>query len=241
MSTLLSFGNKTQQPHIRMLADLSEVLLDRDILKGNERELYYMYRDLALSRSDHEIIKEHHLRYDITIIPSGMLGKEYVKTFGHYHPSVPGTDLSYPELYEVLNGEACYLLQKKESETVSDVVMIQASAGDKVIIPPSYGHVTINNSNKELKMANWVSDDFSSVYEPYIEKHGAAYYLIEDGPIPNPYYGDVPEVREIRAGSAAEVGLIGNKEIYGLVHEIEKLDFLNKPQDFVWLFEKCVV
>ena len=88
-------------------------------------------------------------------------------------------------------------------------------------------------------MANWVSDDFSSVYKPYVEKHGAAYYLIEEGFIPNPYYRDVPEVRESRAGSVAGVVISRNKEIYGLVREIEKLDFLNKPQDFGWLFEKC--
>ena len=44
-----------------------------------------------------------------------MLGSEYVKTVGHYHPPVPGTDVSYPEIYQVLDGSATYLLQKVES------------------------------------------------------------------------------------------------------------------------------
>ncbi|MCL7475807.1 MAG: glucose-6-phosphate isomerase [ANME-2 cluster archaeon] len=241
MDRTLTFGSRTQEPDIRMLSGLSGVLLDQNILKSGDRELYYMYRDLALSLSDRETIIENGLRYDITVIPPAMVGREYVKTLGHYHPPAPGTDLSYPEVYEVLSGECHYLLQKHEGEGIVDVVMIRASAGDKVIIPPDYGHVTINACNKELKMANWVSRDFSSVYEPFVELHGAAYYLTVDRLLVNPHYGEVPEVREVEPGSFSEVGLVRGKEMYGLVRDIRKLDFLNRPQDFGWLFEKVLI
>ncbi len=237
MNRTLTFGGRTQEPDIRMLSDIKAVLLDREILREGDRELYYMYRDLALSRSDRDTMLEYGLRYDITIIPPAMLGREYVKTLGHYHPAVPGTDISYPEVYEVLAGEGHYLLQRRTGDSVIDVVLVRASAGDKVIIPPDYGHVTINTSNKELKMANWVSREFSSVYEPYVELHGAAYYLTEDGFIANPGYRDVPEIREARPKSFSEVGLARGREIYGLVKDIEMLDFLNRPQEFGWLFE----
>ncbi|MCL7412294.1 MAG: glucose-6-phosphate isomerase [ANME-2 cluster archaeon] len=241
MDRTLTYGSRTFEPKIRMLSDIAHVLLDARILEAGDRELYYMYRDLALSRIDRETISEHILRYDITVIPPAMIGREYVKTLGHYHPPAPGTDLSYPEVYEVLSGECHYLLQKYEGEAIVDVVMIQASSGDKVIIPPDYGHVTINACNKELKMANWVSRDFSSVYEPYVEMHGAAYYITEDGLLVNSNYGDVPAVREVEPGSFPEVGLVRGKEMYGLVRDIGKLDFLNRPQDFGWLFEKVLV
>jgi glucose-6-phosphate isomerase len=237
MNRTLTFGGRTQEPDIRMLSDIETVLLDREILGDGDRELYFMYRDLALSRSDRDTILEHGLRYDITIIPPAILGREYVKTAGHYHPAVPGTDVSYPELYEVLGGEGHYLLQKRTGGLVIDVVLVQASAGDKVIIPPDYGHVTINTSNKELKMANWVSRDFASVYEPYLELHGAAYYLTKDGFIANPGYKDVPEVRKAKPRSLSELGLARGREIYGLVHDPGKLDFLNRPHEFGWLFE----
>jgi glucose-6-phosphate isomerase len=240
MDRTLTFGGKIQEPAIRMLSDMSSVLLDPDILQTGDRGLYYMYRDLALSIKDREIIQENGLRYDITIIPPGMLGREYVKTGGHYHPIVPGTDITYPEVYEVLSGEAQYLLQKGDSGGVSDVVLIKASAGDKVLIPPDYGHVTINASNKELKMANWVSRDFSSVYEPFIEMHGAAYYLTKEGLIPNPNFKDVPEVREIKPRNFNQVGLTKSQEMYGLVRSINNLNFLNRPQEFKWLFEEVI-
>ena len=236
MNRTLTFGGRTQEPDTRMLSDIEAILLDREIVRAGDRELYYMYRDLALSRNDRDTILEHGLRYDITIIPPGMLGREYVKTAGHYHPAVPGTDISYPEVYEVLAGEGHYLMQKRTGGSVIDVVLVRASTGDKVIIPPDYGHVTINTSNKELKMANWVSREFSSVYEPYVELHGAAYYFTEDGFIANPGYKDVPEVREAKPGSLSEVGLARGREIYGLVKDLGQLDFLNRPQDFGWLF-----
>ena len=237
MKRTLIFGDKMQDPEIRMLSDLKEVLMERTILQEGDRELYYMYRDLAMSQKDREILSEHRLRYDITVMPPNTLGREYVKTLGHYHPPVPETDLSYPEVYEVLKGEPHYLLQKQEGVNVTDVVLIRACTGDKVIIPPNYGHVTINASNKELKMANWVSTDFSSLYEPYIERCGAAYYMTKNGLFVNPHYGNVPEVREIQPKSLGDIGLEGGKEMYGLVHTIEQLDFLNRPQDFTWIFE----
>jgi len=238
MNRTLTFGGRTQEPDIRMLSEIEAVLLDREILQGGDRELYYMYRDLALSQRDRDTMLEHGLRYDITIIPPAMLGREYVKTAGHYHPHAPGTDMSYPEVYEVLAGEGHYMLQKLTGGgSVIDVVLVRALVGDKVIIPPDYGHVTINTSNKELKMANWVSREFSSMYEPYVELHGAAYYLTEDGFIANPGYRDAPEVRKVKPKSFSEVGLVRGREIYGLVRDLGKLDFLNRPQEFGWLFE----
>ncbi|MCL7414841.1 MAG: glucose-6-phosphate isomerase [ANME-2 cluster archaeon] len=240
MDRILTYGGRMYEPTIRMLSDIAHVLLDAKILEEGDRELYYMYRDLALSRSDRDTIVEHELRYDITVIPPAMIGREYVKTLGHYHPAAPGTHHSYPEVYEVLSGECHYLLQKHEGEVIIDVVMIHASVGDKVIIPPDYGHVTINASNKELKMANWVSRDFTSVYDTYVELCGAAYYLTMDGFIPNPNYKNVPEIREVEPGNFSEVGLVRGKEMYALVRDIENLDFLNRPQEFGWLFENVL-
>ena len=109
-----------------------------------------------------------------------------------------------------------------------------------MIIPPDYGHVTINASNKELKMANWVSRDFSSIYEPFINMHGAAYYLTTEGMIRNPTYRDVPEVREIMPRNFNQVGLIKSKEMYGLIRSIKDLAFLNQPQEFRGLFEDFI-
>ncbi|MCX9083423.1 MAG: glucose-6-phosphate isomerase [Candidatus Methanoperedens sp.] len=241
METILEFGSNRVKANTRMLSDMKEVIYDQDWLCTAENvELYYMYRALSLSKNDEQLIKEHGLRYDITVIPPRMLGCEYVKTAGHYHPLVPGTNVTFPEIYEVLGGEAQYLLQKPDGEGIEDVILIKACEGDKVIIPPGYGHLTINASNKVLKMANWVADNFESIYPPIKEKRGGAYFLLETGNKMNKRYDHVPEIRHFKPSNMKELGLQKNKEMYGLLKDPGKLEFLKKPHDHEWVFEEIL-
>lgn len=234
----LEFGGKFREPDIRRLYDMSDVIFDQKWLaRAPNLELYYMYRDLYLSLADRDRLLDQGLRYDITVIPPGMLGMEYVKTAGHYHPLAPGGKVSYPEIYEVLEGEALYLLQKQDS---SDVVAVIASSGDKVVVPPDYGHITINRSNKTLKMANFVARAFSSLYEPYRQKGGGAYFFTKDGFIRNPRCQDAAELRRVDAPDNSllrRLGMAKAKEMYPLLREPGRLEFLVKPELCIDLFE----
>ena len=232
----LEIAGRRFEADIRWAYDLKPVLAYPKELKENF-PAYYMFRDVYYSKKDYEIIKENGLRFDITVIPPKKIGKEYIKTFGHYHP-IAENDLSYTEIYEVLKGEAIYLLQKVEDGKVVDVVAVEAKEGDKVIIPPNYGHVTINPSNKELKMANWVYRHFKSIYEPYERLRGACYYYTEDGWIKNPNYSDVPEVRLVKPKIPKELGLKRSEEMYKLVRSLEKLEFLYRPSKYLEMFEE---
>lgn len=241
MENILQFGPMRVKPGVRKLSDMKDVIYDRKWLSGaGDPELYYMYRDLSLSRNDALIIKEHGLRYDITVIPPFMLGCEFVKTAGHYHPLVAGTDSTFPEVYEVLDGEAHYIMQRPENNggVMTDVVLVIAKQGDKVIIPPGYGHLTVNASNKVLKMANWVARDFDSIYSPIKEKGGGAYFFLKDRIVNNPGYDSVPELRVARPSNIKEVGFVKNREMYGLVRDMEKLKFLTDPREYGWLFNE---
>ena len=241
MENFLEFGANKVKPTVRMLFDLKDVLYDREwLLKADNFELYYMYRELSLGKNDALAMKEHGLRYDITVIPPRMLGCEYVKTAGHYHPDAPGKAITYPEVYEVLNGEAEYMMQKLENDKIEDVILVKAKPGDKVIIPPGYGHLTINASNKVLKMANWVAKDFDSIYSPIREKGGGAYFILKDGIIKNPKYIDLPDIRLFGPTNFKEIGIERSKEMYGLVKDLSKLEFLTNPQEYGWLFEKVL-
>jgi glucose-6-phosphate isomerase len=136
-----------------------------------------------------------------------------------------------------LEGEALYLLQKLD---LSDVVAVNASAGDKVLVPPGYGHVTINRSNKILKMANFVARDFSSLYGPIKERAGGAYYFTSAGWIKNKRCPESAELRRAEALGSAKLrslGLIKGKEMYPLLKEKGRLDYLVKPQEHLDLFD----
>lgn len=239
MEPTLNFGDKVTAADVRRLHDMEDVLFDKEWFDGIEarnKDMYYMFRDLAKNDADLEVIKAHHLRYDITVIPPRMLGSEYTKTIGHYHPEVPGTDVSYPEIYQVLEGSATYLLQKvehEEGDIVLDVAVIKAEKGDIVIVPPRYGHVTINASEKTLEMANWVCRDFSSIYEPIKRLCGASYFLLKDGFSKNPLYREIPPIRDLKPLAYEDFGLNSKGNMYELIHKIEKLRFLTSPQDFL--------
>ena len=135
--------------------------------------------------------KNGELRYDITVLSAKMLGNEFNKTKGHYHIG------AYPELYMVLEGSAIYLLQKKNNAgEIEDVYAVKVKAGECAIMPPFYGHITINPSEtEELKMANWICDNCKSDYSFYEQMQGACYYYTKEGWIKNENYKNTPELR----------------------------------------------
>jgi len=116
-------------------------------------------------------------------------------------------------------------------------VVVKAKKGDKVVIPPNYGHVTINPSETTLKMANWVANAFSSIYEPMKMKGGAAYFELTNGEfVKNAKHGDVPDIRFLRPSDVEkELGLNLNlnlskeTEMYELIKQPETLAFLTNP------------
>ncbi|MBN2734686.1 MAG: glucose-6-phosphate isomerase [Methanomicrobiaceae archaeon] len=213
------------KPSERTVVDMQNVLSDTGITADN-KTLYFMYRSLSKSGEDLRWLSENKLRYDITVIPPCILGREFVKTKGHYHPEGPG-GYGYPELYQVLSGEAHFILQKKD---LSDICVILAKEGDVVLIPPGFGHVTINPSDKTLVMANIVSDDFESEYDDYTRMQGAAYYEFSDGSfVKNPKYDHIPDIRMKAPDEIPQMGLYHKKPIYSLIGDDGLLDFLNNP------------
>lgn len=237
----LKFGDRTFFPEVRTLREMEEVLFNKRFLANAsmDMELYYMFRDVSKNEDDANKITELGLRYDITIIPPNNLGVEFVKTVGHYHPCPPGSKLTYPEMYEVLEGEAHYLSQKREEdrgvEKITDVIVVKAKKGDKIIVPPNYGHVTINPSESTLKMANWVARTFSSIYEPIKQRKGAAYFELTYGKfIKNDKYEDVPDIRSLQPEDTWPSGLKLSKDVamYDLLREPEQLDFIVNPDQW---------
>jgi len=160
---------------------MKEVVYDKKWLKSAPNtELYYMYRGVKEKNS---------LRYDLTVIPSMMLGEEFVKTKGHKHSR------SYQELYIVLEGKAIYLMQRGKNEKIEDVFAVKAKRGNVVIIPANYGHITINPSPQTLKMTNWINKKCRSVYDLFEKMEGACYYYTKAGWIKNKNYTKIPKLR----------------------------------------------
>ncbi|MEA2113512.1 MAG: glucose-6-phosphate isomerase family protein [Patescibacteria group bacterium] len=233
---------KNIKPKIRYVAEMDSVLYDREWLKDAfDLKLYYMYRDLAENEEDKKKAIKENLRYDITILPSIMLGTEYNKTAGHSHPIVPQTSITYPEIYEVLSGKAIFLLQDTQGGEVNNVYAVEAKKNDKIVIPPNYEHLMINASAQELKTANWVCRGFTSnIYEMVREKRGFCYYAIKDEMgkinwIKNKNYASIPALEFSEPNLGLEkFGITKKEKLYNLIKTPEKLNFLKIPQDYDW-------
>jgi glucose-6-phosphate isomerase len=230
---MFGWEGELPQPAKRTVEEMRPVLFNPQCRCSDP--LYFMYRDLSRSGADWEWLHKHRLRYDLTVIPPRNLCGELVKTKGHYHPKNTA-GVGFPEIYEVLEGSAHYLIQ---SCTLDDVVLITAGAGDLVIIPPDYGHITINPSPDEtLSMANIVSTAFESEYREYETRHGAAYYELSDGAFAkNPAYENAPPVRRLEASCRRGTQRICKGPLYDLVGNEEALLFLNFPEQYRSVFE----
>jgi glucose-6-phosphate isomerase len=196
-----------------------------------------MYRDLSRSEADRNWLSAQHLRFDITVIPPREICGEFIKTKGHYHPDNP-TGTGYPEVYEVLAGKAQYLIQNHDC---SDVMMIAASAGEIVVIPPGYGHVTINPAGDTvLQMANIVSLRFSSDYQGYEALNGAAYFeTVKEGFVKNPAYKKSSPLRFAKVPQRKEVTGMITAPLYDLVEQRSPvLEFLNQPEKYESFFRE---
>jgi glucose-6-phosphate isomerase len=229
---MFGWEGELPQPAKRTVEEMRPVLYDPQCRCSDP--LYFMYRDLARSGADWQWLHEHQLRYDLTVIPPRDLCGEWVKTKGHYHPKNPA-GVGFPEIYEVLEGTAHYLLQ---SCTLDDVILITANAGDLVIIPPDYGHITINPSPEEtLSMANIVSTAFESEYREYEVRRGAAYYELSDGTlVRNPAYEKIPLVRRLGASCQRGTQRICKGPLYALIGNGDALRFLNVPEQYQPVF-----
>jgi glucose-6-phosphate isomerase len=158
----------------RRLSQLREVLADPDAAT-DDRICYRTYRGVGTT-VDKELLDQHGLRYDLTVTLPGTTGREFIKTAGHYHSTAPD-GIVYPELYEVVYGEAAFVLQGGVRETDGRVQLCKA--GEAIVIPPNCGHVTANVGDKPLVVCDLIASACTNDYGSYREKRGAAYYVVE--------------------------------------------------------------
>ncbi len=191
--------------------------------KNGPNPVYYVWRYVHL-KNDDEKIKNHNLRYDLTLLPPGKIGGEFIKTAGHYH-------LPYPEIFEILYGRAYFLIQSFENnpKNIKSVFLTEVGPSEKLLIPADYGHNMINVFNEPLLTANLVSNKAVYDYGSYKNNRGASYYFLDNGNlidiVKNPTYDSVPEIKKIRAKKDP-------LPLYSLVNDLEKLRFLNYPEEF---------
>lgn len=173
---------------------------------ANPQEPYYdVYRGIR-SPGDDELLRKNNYRYDITIIMPGQIGGECKKTSGHYHGYNAARTNTYPEVYEVIKGSAIYVLQRAdhfegapEKLIIDDLIIAQVNEGETILIPPNYGHCSVNVGDGPLVFSNLAYVPCPIHYGPVKHYTGMACYVLrENGKttvVPNPRYAGAPQPR----------------------------------------------
>lgn len=205
----------------------------QDPKKGPEI-LYYGARYMENIRHK-EIFAKHNFMFDLTIINAGKVGEEYIKTVGHYHGHTAPGGLSFPEVYEVISGKIEYLLQSEPDQNEEvDVIWVVARAGDKIVMPPGWGHVSMNTGEDlaietDLQVRDNPND---SDYSLFCQKVGGAYLRSENKHWPNPKY-KIRSFRRVRPKEKPEWSLTKGKTLYqSFIENPKKFDWLKNPQNY---------
>jgi len=158
---------------------MQEVLMDTAAIGPSIH--YYMIRgDMKNNRGN-----------NITVWEPGVVGKEYIKTYGHYHVG------KLDETYKFISGIGIALLQKlavdENGNMIKDVVeefkTIPVKVGDELFIPATYGHLVANTGLDFLVTSDDSPVNFEEVnpaslpghadYELVKQMRGFAYYVVE--------------------------------------------------------------
>jgi glucose-6-phosphate isomerase len=180
--------------------EVKDVLCFPDGVKPDEP----VYMMDILSQAPAEIqtaLDRFRLTYSLVIMPPGKIGREFVKTTGHYHPPIPGTNLGYPEVYTQLFGNLFLVLQRRSGTNphkIIDYRIVEMTPGFVITIPPNYAHCLVNATEEPALMAGLYGKDFKADYTLTRTRHGLAYYLLNGGNgkpnlLPNLNYPEHPE------------------------------------------------
>ncbi|PJE60035.1 MAG: hypothetical protein COU85_00430 [Candidatus Portnoybacteria bacterium CG10_big_fil_rev_8_21_14_0_10_44_7] len=224
----ISFALKKENAAARQLGDLTDVIYDQNWLAATDKEtpLYWMWRGLAETDG---------LRYDVLQFNDGALGRELMKTAGHGHSLVPGTQITHPELYQVLRGEVIYLLQEKKNNEIKRVISVYCQTGDFCLVPPNFEHVTVNLGGGQTLMANWVAIANQSNYQGIKQKRGGAYYGLTDTPVSwlkNTNYKNVPPLVDFPPTDFSTLSIDMKENMLYNKENSQVLHFLKAPQQY---------
>jgi glucose-6-phosphate isomerase, archaeal len=182
----------------RRLSQLLAVLAEPEAAT-DDRICYRTYRGVG-TKADRELLNQHGLRYDLTVTLPGLIGREFTKTAGHRH-ATNQDGVVYPEVYEVVHGQAAFVLQATMQDyglapVVAGGWVQTCGPGDRIFIWPSWDHVTVNIGREPLVVCDLIASACTNDYGSLRTAHGAGYYIVSAGDSfsiePNPHYGYLP-------------------------------------------------
>lgn len=209
-------------------------------------EPYYdVYRNIRFAEHEAQLAADTYC-YDITYIMPGQVNGECKKTSGHYHGYNPTHTNTYPEVYEVLKGTAIYLLQRADNFEgdpaqlkIDDLYIVKVEAGQSIIIPPNYGHCSVNGGDGPMLFSNLAYAAGKVNYDPVRHYSGMTYFVRRENGrnsfVRNENYpaAAVPAPKFALVKENARLGIEFGKPVYqNYIEHPERFHFLGNPDGY---------
>jgi glucose-6-phosphate isomerase, archaeal len=234
----LSFGSgiTTAPAAVRRLDEVRSLL--RDPTASGPEHLYTIYMDIRVPDRV-EALRSLGLGYGAVVYNAGALGAEALRSQGHVHSAPETTGVAYSEIYEFWHGHGLVYMQDRATADVTDVIVVEAGPGDKVVIPPGWAHATVNLGDGPMAFGAVYALEARLLYEPLRELQGTAHYVLADGTFEaNPRYRSVPPPRRKPPHEIPQHGIGRGRP--ALAGEIGLLDLVSRPERYPAVFERLV-
>jgi glucose-6-phosphate isomerase len=213
-----------------------------DAIRGSLRDpkcsgpnpVYSIVMDVG--RTEHrEELHRRMLLFGVVAYASGRLGDEPVRSQGHIHSVAPHCGWSTPELFEIWQGKAIIYAQERVEDAPGRCIVIAAGPGDKVVVPPGWGHYVANASPETfLVFGAWCDRQYGFDYRAVREHGGLAWFpvLAADSSIrwePNGAYRK-SELSCRRARSYPELSIEDDVPIYEqFAQDADRFQWVSDP------------
>lgn len=186
------------------------------------------------------------LLFGVVAYANGRLGDEPVRSQGHIHSVAPHCGWSTPELFEIWEGTAIIYAQERVEDDPGACVAVTAGPGDKVVVPPGWGHCVANASpEKFLIFGAWCDRQYGFDYRAVRAHGGLAWFPIleSDSSIrwePNGAYRESELLRR-DARSYPELNVADDVPIYEqFARDPARIQWVSEPAQMAHLWPKFV-
>lgn len=223
-SDLCSDGIKEVKLH-----ELVPTLLNKSL---RYPESVYQYHQRVMHRLDMEGNRwDDDLSYDIYVLPSGLLGIEYIKTHVYY------TELDharYACIVEVEYGELTIVMQRNMPKNefdfdthVEDASVVTLKSGERLAVPTGYLFTFVNAGLSSVVFTVLRANDQLCDYRKLSREQGMAYFLIAKNAkaevVTNPRYRTAPTVSSLKYCDDGVLGVcFPQKPLYNLALELKE-------------------
>jgi len=162
--------------------------------KDEEEEVFRVYEGIRRVE-DKEFWDT--IRLDVLIIQSGGLGENCKHTQGYYR-SLAENGYNYPEIFQVVDGYAEFLLQQPgdKHEQVKDALLLRVQKFEAIVVPPVYGLTIFNPSERRTILSRIRADEAKEIKEPFERTRGTCYLRKLGGKWEyNTNYEEIPQLR----------------------------------------------